>query len=155
MISAFISNELQSSNHVVLEQSAEWIETFKAKHKLAQNTTILHLPLIETNVNNFPVNSYNGIEGVKDSFELYIIDGPFGSDRYSRYDICLLAANFSEGDEFIIIIDDYNRVGEKDTATALLEIFQKKAINVTTGVYSGNKAKIIIASERYKYSTTF
>jgi hypothetical protein len=155
LISACISNELQSSNHVVLEQSAEWIETFKTRYKLANNTSILHLPLIEISVNNYLVNSFKGIEVVKDSFELYIVDGPFGSDRYSRYDICLLAANFSEGDEFIIIIDDYNRIGEKDTANALLEIFQKKGINVVTGVYSGNKSQIIIATERYKYSTTF
>ncbi|MEO5966667.1 MAG: hypothetical protein ABIP69_00275, partial [Ferruginibacter sp.] len=70
---------------------------------------------------------------------------------YSRYDIFALAERLSLSDEFIIIIDDYNRPGEIDTAKDLVNLFNKKSFKIHTGIFSGIKSQYIIASEKYKY----
>jgi hypothetical protein len=153
LISTFVENELINSTHLIIEQSAEWIEKFNSRFSISPNTNIKHLPLTEKIVKQFPVNCYEGIETcIKDSFDLYIVDGPFGSDHYSRYDICVLAENFKPNADFIIIIDDFNRQGEKETATSLIDILNKKGIKIYTGSYSGNKSQLLIATEIYKYA---
>ena len=90
-------------------------------------------------------------ETVKGKFDLYIVDGPFGSDNYSRYDIVLLTEKLTANDEFIIIIDDYDREGEKQTVDELIKMFNQKNINIHKGIYSGVKSVLILASEKYKY----
>jgi hypothetical protein len=155
LISTFLENQLVSSKHLIVEQSTEWIEKFNYRFSLSQKTEIIHLPMIERNVKQFSVNSYANIENkINELFDLYIVDGPFGSDRYSRYDICLLADNFKLNDEFIIIIDDFHRQGEKETAMELINKLNKKGIKTYMGLYSGNKAQIIIVTEKYKYATS-
>lgn len=153
LVSTFIDNELKDSTHLVIEQSPEWIEKFNSRFSFSANTSIFYLPMIEKFINGFSYNGYQGIENsINENFDLYIIDGPFGSDRYSRFDICNLANTIKLNDEFIILFDDYSRIGENDTVNSLLEIFQIKGIKVFTGIYSGNKAQIILATEKYKYS---
>ena len=39
-------------------------------------------------------------------YDLYIIDGPFGSSRYSRFDIFSQVEKFQKEDEFILIFYD-------------------------------------------------
>jgi len=151
LISAFVENELKTSNHLIVEQSSEWIEKFKFRFSLSANTSIIHLPMVEKTIKKYTTNGYSEIEKkINESFDLYVIDGPYGSERFSRYDICLLAEKFHPDDEFIIILDDFNRQGEKDTATDLIDKLNKKDIKTYTGIYSGNKSQIIIVTEKHK-----
>ena len=152
IVSVFLDNYLQKSNYTVIEQSPIWADVFKSKFNLSNKVELIHLPLKSKDVNGFSVNSYSEIvEKVEGVFDLYIVDGPFGSPRYSRYDIFALAERLSLSDEFIIIIDDYNRPGEIDTAKDLVNLFNKKSFKIHTGIFSGIKSQYIIASEKYKY----
>jgi hypothetical protein len=153
IISTLIQHELPDTHHLILEQSQEWIDSFNSRYTLSDKSTILHLPVETKEVKGFKVNSYIDIEKkVNKTFDLYLIDGPIGSDRYSRYDICRLANLLKKEDEFIIFIDDTNRYGEQDTLMELSSILQSKEIKFYRADYCGTKNQTIVASEKYKYT---
>jgi len=155
LVSSFVKNELFESTHLVLEQDQQWIDEFKARFFLSCQSIILHIPMDVIKIKEYDVNTYKEIKNkVQETFNLYIVDGPFGSERYSRYDICFLVELLTLEDEFIIIIDDYNRIGEKDTAYDLIEQFKIKGFQIFTTVYAGNKAQIVIATTKYRFATS-
>lgn len=155
LVSCFLDNELINSQHTVVDHSKEWIDVFKNRFTLSQRSKIEHIELENKKIHDFISDSYKNIDNIiTDKFDLYIIDGPYGADRFSRYDICFIAEKFLQNDQFIIIFDDYSRIGEQDTVNDLLKILNSKSIKYTKNVYSGYKSQIIIATENYKYATT-
>jgi predicted RNA methylase len=154
-ISTFIENKLTNTRHVIIEQDQEWINSFKNKFTLSSNSEIKHCKLIEKNINGYNVFAYeNFIDSIILDFDFFIVDGPFGSERYSRYDIVELVEKFDKSKEFIILVDDSERVGEIDTINTIINKLKDKEIIYHIGQYIGNKQNTIIASEKYKYSTT-
>lgn len=84
-------------------------------------------PLIEKEIKGYKVNSYEGIESrVNKLYDLYVVDGPFGSKRFSRYDIVNLVAEFPKEHEFIILMDDYQRIGEQETSEEIIGLLKEK-----------------------------
>jgi len=155
IISKFIENELHNSKHLIIEESKEWIENFVSRFSLSQNSEIMYLELVRKKIRGFNVNCYKDIkEKIDEIFDLYIIDGPTALRHYSRYDICRLAEKFSSDDEFIIIMDDYNRRGEKNTVRDLLRILKKQDITFHTWEYDGSKSQFLIATNKYRYAIT-
>lgn len=155
VISAFLEHSLPESKLLSVEQDDEWAKAFKQRVKLNANFDIIHLPLQKESVKGFEVNAYSDFSTrVKGKFDLYVIDGPLGSPRFSRHQVCLMAEMMEEGDEFIFIIDDYNRPGEQDTAAELMEILKRKNIPIFSGIYAGNKSQIVITSEKYRFATS-
>ena len=73
----------------------------------------------------------------KQKYDLIIIDGPWGSEHYSRYQIIDLLEEDLIASQFIIIMDDYERSGEKQTIAKLKESFNKKGIQYEETIYSG------------------
>ena len=155
VISAFIENEIQKSTHLIIEQSTDWILNFNSRFALCSNSNVLNFETDVEEIKGYPVNVYRSIKDkIVDVFDFYVIDGPIGSDRYSRYDICSLAESLKSSDEFIILIDDYDRLGEQDTVRDLLEILTKRGIKTNATVYEGNKAQIVIATSKYRFITS-
>jgi hypothetical protein len=154
-VMCFLNNILLDTSHLVIEQDGKWKENFIANNKIPKGSIIKIYPLKELEIKGFKSNSYTDLDSeIKNKFDLYIIDGPFGSKRYSRYDIVKLAEKFESNDEFVILFDDYNRTGEKDTVKDLLQILKSKEIKVYTESYIGNKTVLVIATEKYKYATS-
>lgn len=155
-ISTYLENYLINSEHIIVEQSEEWIKEFQMKFTLKNKSKILLCPLIEREIDGYKSNFYDGfIDNVKGKFDLYIIDGPFGSTRYSRYDVVSKVSEFESDDEFIILIDDTQRKGEKDTLATILKILKDKNIEIFTTDYIGNKTNSIIATKKYKFAVSF
>lgn len=155
IISVFCDNYLTDSTQLIIEQDQKWITAFQDRFVLSSNSKILQLELEEKKIKNFPVYTYKGLnEIVEEVFDLYIVDGPFGSDRFSRYDICLLVDKLNVKNDFIIIIDDYNRQGEKDTAIDILNQLEQKGIKTFCETYSGNKSQLVITTEKFKFITS-
>ena len=155
LISKFIEYELHNSKHLILEESREWTENFISRFSLSQNSEIMHFDLVRKKIRGFNVNCYKDIkEKINETFDLYIIDGPTALRHYSRYDICWLAEKFSDEDEFIIIMDDYNRRSEKNTVRDLLRILKKKKLTFHTWEYDGSKSQFLIATNKYRYAIT-
>ncbi len=151
-VSEFLNHDLKDSKHTIIEQDENWKESFTSNFNLCERSKIIVCKMEKVLVKGYHVNMYKGLEkNLNEHYDLYIIDGPHGSSRFSRFNIVEIINNKSTINDLIIIIDDFNRQGEKDTANELLKIFEKKKIRVFSAVYHGNKSLLVIATEKYKY----
>lgn len=154
-ISTYLENYLIESTHTIVEQNEEWIKDFEGKFSLSNRSNIIYCPIKEIEIKGNLSNSYEGFnEKITQKFDLYIVDGPFGSDRYSRYDIVSIIDKFDVEDEFIILFDDTNRRGERDTLNDIIHILKNKKINIFMGNYEGNKSNSVIVTQKYKFVTS-
>lgn len=145
-------------SHIVTEHDKEWIEFFEKDFLLSENTEIMQLNIkkrIYDGGNEVTVydNFENAMKGKK--FDLISIDAPFGGAtlEYSRIDIlsilpeCLM-------ESFVILLDDYDRKGEKHMIEQLKSILEVNNIAYATGLYWGNKDSLMITSENMKFLCT-
>ena len=155
-ISTYIDNYLFETKHVVIEHDKTWIKSFEEKFKVSNNSKIVNCEIEEINIKTHNTTYYKNLQSKIDSkFDFYIIDGPFGSDRFSRYNILSLLEDFTSDSDFIILMDDFEREGEQDTVKDIISLLELKEISFYKEIYSGVKSQIIIASEKYKYATSF
>ena len=98
-------------------------------------------------VTAYEENGFNEVVEGK-HYDFLSIDGPFGFNNtfpLSRIDIlrhlpqCL-------NENFCIVIDDFERVGEKNTANVIREILNQNGIAFRDTVYSGSKELYLLAS---------
>ncbi|NNE32929.1 MAG: hypothetical protein HKN40_11225 [Winogradskyella sp.] len=151
-VSKYLEYYLKDAQHTIIEQNNDWKKAFESTFNLTNRSKIVICPITTTNIKNFTVNVYEDLElKVNSNYDLFIVDGPYGSHRFSRYDIVVLAQKFETNKEFIILLDDYHRKGEKDTANELLLLFKSKNIKTYSKIYNGRKSLIVIATEKYKY----
>lgn len=154
-ISSFLENDLIDSEHTIVEHDENWISEFQNRVTLTNRSNIVYCPIKEIEIKGHKSNSYDGFnEKVKGKFDLYIVDGPFGSVRYSRYNIISKIEEFDLNDEFIILFDDTNRRGEKDTLEDIINILQRKKFEIFIGYYQGNKSNSVIATKKYRFATS-
>ena len=154
-ISTYLTNALPNTKHVVIEHDTIWKAKFNENFNLATNSTIINCSLQITQVNGFTTNSYENIQNkINSLFDFYIVDGPFGSDRFSRYDMYYLAEKFTPQDEFIILFDDTHRKGEEDSVNAIATMLTSKGIEIFVQSYEGVKKNTIIATKKYKFATS-
>ncbi|MBF4465659.1 hypothetical protein [Flavobacterium sp. LC2016-12] len=154
-ISSFLDNYLLDSTHTIVEQDKNWIKEFQNRFSLVNRSNVIFCPIKEIEIKGQKSNSYDGFsEKVKGQFDLYIVDGPFGSPKYSRYDIIAKIEEFDSDQEFIILFDDTNRRGEKDTVEDILTVLRDKKIEIFTKNYIGHKTNTVIATKKYQFATS-
>lgn len=155
-IMACSKNFLNNTKHVIVEHDPNWISLYKKSNDTPDNSLFVQLDLIEKEFNGYKTNAYHNFgEKFKDfDFDLIIIDGPFGSKRYSRNDILLLVKELIIKKEFIIIFDDTNRLGERDTMELLISEITKNGIHLNRANYKGVKTLSVLATDAYKYATS-
>lgn len=152
-ISTYVSNALPNTKHVVIEHDTNWEAKFNENFNLSTNSSIINCALLQTQVNGFTTNSYEKLQDkITKPFDFYIIDGPFGSDRFSRYDIFYIAEKFTIENEFIILFDDTHRKGEEDSVNAVASMLASKGIEIFVQSYEGVKKNTIIATKKYKFA---
>lgn len=149
-ISTYNKSLGNSFEHVVIEQDDNWVNIFNQSFQNT-NISIQYHPLLKKMVKNVEYNGYENVENIPKDADVYLVDGPFGSPRFSRFDIFHVLDNIDYEKEFILVLDDYNREGEKDTADEILKMFKTKGKDVYYTRYEGNKAQFILVTEKYKY----
>lgn len=140
------------ANLTIVEQDQNWLNFFSTNiHNVVPNTLILELE--HKAVNGHQSNVYKGLidKIAGNRFDLVLVDGPWGSERYSRYQIVDVVENDLLAAEFAIIIDDCQRRGEKETAAKVKEVLKSKNVKFAEGMYSGVKDTMLICSENYKF----
>lgn len=140
------------SKLTVIEQDSNWLHFFSEQiHNIAPNTILLDMG--KRSVKGYTVQEYTGliekISGQK--FDLISIDGPYGSNHYSRHQVVDMIENDLVADDFIIILDDYERRGERETGTDIKKTLKRKNKSFEEGVYSGEKDSLIVCSPKYKF----
>lgn len=141
--------------HIVCEHDSEWIEFFKNDFYLSDNSEIMQLQLT--------TGHYKDDEAViiykdfkrnleNNQFDFISIDGPFGylAKKYSRVDVLKLLPECLSN-EFIIMIDDFDRPGEQETVKVLKSILNEENIDFAEGQYVGEKTTKIITSKNKRF----
>ena len=82
---------------------------------------------------------------------MIIIDGPIGFKKnYPRTNIIdLLPQNLAE--DFVIVLDDAERIGEKNTAKLIFEKLDACNIKYKKSYKAGLKTQLLITSENYNF----
>ena len=142
-------------HHQVVEHDPEWIDFFKKNYSLSERTK-----LIQLNREFVPYKEAEKVRVFKDfsqtfkgqKFDFISIDAPLGGDmkEYARIDVLqMIPACLAE--DFIIMIDDCERSGEKRTVMEMERVLQENQILYRKGKYSGKKDCIVIASNVLKF----
>lgn len=140
------------TNLLVIESDKNWIENFSKNLNVNENITIKNASTEDYNYKSTKNIRYSNLKNViKDKkFNLIIIDGPLGMNQdYPRTNIWNIA-NGNLNNDFIIIFDDYERNGEKNTADKLLKILDAKNIKYSTVKYKGINEQFIICTDKFK-----
>lgn len=145
----------KETNHIVVEHDAGWEEFYKNNNAMCERTTVMHMDLkYEKFMDAEDIAFYDGFETkLKDmKFDFISIDAPFGSghQEYARVDTLKIIPQCL-AERFVIMIDDYNRLGEQAMVELMKSKLENSGISYCCGKYSGEKDTYIIVSEDYKF----
>lgn len=139
----------------VIEQDRNWLDAFNRNYFNIQEYSSC-LELEKRLVFGKESYTYKGLfECIKDTkYDFVIVDGPWGSDQYSRYQIVDVVENDLLCKEFILVIDDFERPGEKQTVRKLKEALDRKNIRYAVETYSGERATLVICTPGFHLATS-
>ena len=140
---------------LTIEHDTEWTEFFMKgiqgciKIEVAQHDT----EFVE--YNSFRTLRYKNIEKFTDKwYDFFVVDGPFGSEHYSRSQIIdIVKAGLP--DRFCIFIDDSDRCGEKETIGEICTVLANRKIEYHRAEYFGEKNQhAVLCSKDLKFLTS-
>jgi len=146
---------------ITCEHDSEWINFLK-KNQKDYKIDILQMELEEVIYKNKPTLTYkdyinklkiNMVGGEGGKFDFIFVDGPYGSDNYSRSQIIHLIKNNIQN-SFCIIMDDYNRKGEKETMQEVIDILNTEKKEISHRVFFGEKEHFLLCSKDNNFLTT-
>ncbi|MDR1482990.1 MAG: hypothetical protein LBI74_10220 [Synergistaceae bacterium] len=154
MISQYVSAN-ENISHLVVEHDPQWIKFFyKNRQNTSEKTKIINLDLetVFFGRDKTSVTAYKGFSEVMrgEKFDLVCIDGPFGSDGYSRVDILEIIPDCFEK-SFVIMLDDYDREGEQNTVKEMKTYFRDSDMAICDAVYCGQKKSCLITTEDNRF----
>lgn len=142
------SNEVK---HVIVEHDNDWIKFFRGKLH-GENYAIYVPNLVINNIENHNIYMYDDLseimEGAK--YDLLIIDAPFGSQFVSRIDTFDYIPDILE-DNFVIMLHDANREGEKNSIRMLENILRENDIKFANGIYEGIADTYVVTSANQRF----
>ena len=144
--------------HFVVEHDPAWIEFFKNDFVLSERSSIVQLDremvqYKEAEQVRVFKDFKNQFDGQK--FDFICIDAPLGGDmkQYARIDILGLLPGCLAKD-FVIAVDDCERIGETHTIEEMEKIFKKTSILFKKGKYKGQKDFSTICSNKFEFLST-
>lgn len=157
-------NHFENTSLKIIEDDSTWIENFSKKLDLKENSEIIQCDteiFTFDETENLRYANLNKI--IKDEkFNLIIIDGPTGfigtysKDnllKYPRTNIWNLIENDNLAENFTIVLDDYDREGEQNTGSRILELLNEKNIDYKTYTYHGLKNQLLVCSKETSFLT--
>ena len=151
----FSKNYYDDSIHTIIEQDESWVNFYTKKHKLSESSEIFIRKCVTKQHNGMDYYAYEDFDAaVKGKqYSVISIDAPWGSDRYSRRDIIdVLPGILTKS--FVIVMDDTNRRGEKDTIEEIEKVLQENNIQFCKGEYPSLTDCTVIASKNNSFLCT-
>lgn len=145
----------------VLESDEDWIENFSKNLEISDNIRIVNIDVETFEYNNTINLRFKDIDKIVESekYDLIIIDAPRGFMEkdgknelldYSRANIWqLIPSNLS--DDYIIIMDDYERKGEQNTMDHAKELLKENNKEIFSYTAKGLKTQHAIFTEKYRF----
>ncbi len=155
-------SERCSCRHLVIEHDQNWIDAFRQDFSLSDATQIILRKLGAANLGGSDRDSLSFVymdldEVIKgQKFDFISLDGPYGTNvpaGYSRADILAYLPDCLE-ENFCIVLDDYERNGEKNTVKCIQEIMTEHHIEYFETVYRGTQDLYLLASKEWKFLCT-
>ena len=156
MMASYAQNIGKNVSHSVVEQDSEWIDSFSRNNDVSKmNIVNLNLKEEKFDLEENGIASVYTYDGFVDEFsgrqfDFILIDGPWGSDYFSRIDVVKIMPDCLK-DDFVIIMDDSERAGEARTVQMICDTLADSNIQYFTGVYEGEKNTTVITSAKYKF----
>jgi hypothetical protein len=142
-----IKTELCS--HTAYEQNSIWANILRER---LSSCNYRERPLIPKQDHGVTYEGYENLD--IQPFDLLLVDGPNGTDNFSRFTcIPLIEANL--GNEFIIIIDDASRAGEQETILYLTNYLSQKKVDFKLNYISGRTSQAVITTPKYRAASYF
>lgn len=140
---------------ITVEHDTEWIEFTRKDTHNAYPINVKILPLEMVDYNGYKTRTYQGVKTAFENqkFDFILVDGPFGSEHYSRSQIIQLAEN-NLAETFCIIIDDCNRIGEQETVAEVESVLKKINVKYAINKYQGLSDYVVICSDNLKFLTS-
>lgn len=145
--------------HMIIEHDSSWVDFYTRNHILSNKSQIKKQKLVKKTIEKEKYYAYENLgDDIKEmKFDVISVDAPFGFgcengkvQSYSRRDIIEYLPSILS-DNFVIVVDDCQRLGEKKTVQDILKILDSRGINVSTGIYRGQAHVCVIAPEKNKF----
>lgn len=146
-------------HHYIVEHDKDWMDFFGEHFSLPDTTKMVHLDIIDTPLElddgqKCNLTKYVGFpEAVGDKkYDFICVDGPYGfrSPVFSRIDVLGILPQCLS-DSFVIMMDDTERNGERNTVNLIVQTLRENGISCGAYTYSGNKDTTIIYSADYSF----
>ena len=95
------------------------------------------------------------MQDILEKFDFIVVDAPLGGDmkEYARIDILSILPECL-CDNFVILVDDANRSGEKKTLSEIERVLRENNIEYARGNYSGQKDTVLICNKNNSFLTS-
>lgn len=152
----FQYNKNSGITYDLVEHDLCWVDFFKSE--ISMNDVNIHIKnIIIAEQYNDQFYKYDGLDAVLNNrrYNFISIDGPFGyKGKYiGRIDLIPYIPEILE-DDWIILMDDYDRTAEKNAILLLEKKLQEAHIVYYKGVYEGENDVCILASGQWRFMTT-
>lgn len=140
---------------ITIEHDLNWVNFFRKNIKQNYEVNITVLDLYEKKVKGHNTYAYDKLEQeiLSCKFDLILVDAPYGTKHYSRSQIIDIVPQHL-CDSFCIVIDDYNRKGERETVKELCKKLTDHNISFKSTILFGMKEHFLICSDDWGFLTT-
>ncbi len=148
--------ENERSEITILEDNEEWCEIIKPAIFTSKRSRYICSPLEQMKFGKRKCSWYSTkILAEEDkTYDLILVDGPFGARRNSRIGIANYLPKIIDEKNFIIVFDDAARIGEQDTIKAVKKIFRKNRIVFVEFHVYGSKKQTCLTSPNFSFLGT-
>lgn len=138
-----------AGSHIAYDQSEFWAAL------VAQRAPRCEMRQRAIVAKDFNGQNFSGYADVgAGEFDLLLVDGPNGTDHVSRYDCVPLVAG-NRRSEFIVIVDDADRPGERETVAALTRLLSQRGIEHKLNHLAGRTTQAVITTAKYRAASFF
>lgn len=140
---------------VTFEHDAQWVVFFNAGRDGKYDIPIQLADLEEIEYKGYKTVTYKDMDVLLKgkTYDFVLVDGPFGSDHYSRSEV-LDVVKGHLAPSFCIILDDTERTGEAETADEIKSELTARKIDFCSNVYKSLKHHTLICSSDWKFLTS-
>lgn len=139
----------RSCSHIAYENNSVWANTLRGR---LSDCDYRECPLTTLKFHEINYQGYQNLE--TKHFDLLLVDGPNGTDHYSRFS-CMPLIEKNINEEFIVIFDDATRQGEQDTILHLADCLSKNKIDYKLNYIAGRTTQAIITTKKYRAASFF
>ena len=152
--SQYVANCNPQASLDIIENDADWINTYQPQLVESEQIKIHQCGLEFFKDGNCECRKYQNLQEIisNQKYDLIIVDGPFGGGQtFPRSNILDLIKNHNLAEDFIIIFDDAERVGEQNTIEQAKNLLAQQGIEFFDFIREGIKRQYYLTSKSKQF----